>query len=121
VAESKHGDLHNDVFRCTLLDVAALLAMAIQGSRHPEVGYEDVVTSLERLKQILSTHPVRLKKQTLEGLLWSANMMEEQQLFWSPHGTGTEGFDRFVQRLLENSGHNRSTFDKRLNIINVRN
>jgi hypothetical protein len=115
-----NGGPYNDVFRVTMLDVACLLALAIQGSKHEDVGYEDLNVSLERLKQVLGTHPQRLKKSTLEGLLWSANLMDEAGEFWSPYGEGTEGFDRFVRRLLDNSGHQNSTFDRRLNVIEIK-
>lgn len=106
-----------EMFRVSGLDIATLLALVVQGARREDVGFENADSSLDRLKKILSGKHQKLRQSTLEGLLWSANLMEEAGAFWSPVDDDKDRFDNFVKRILRDSGHNNVGFDRRFNLI----
>lgn len=104
-------------YAVSLLDLAVLLLHVHKGAEHPEVGFEDADRSIEELTKLLQVRKVEVQREALESALWSCNLMDEEQVFWSPK---KESFILFAARLLNNSGHygdGTLTFDRQYNNI----
>jgi hypothetical protein len=113
--KDKKPQLPETPFRVNFTDLAVLLALAVKGANHPRVGFEDAEIPLDKLTKILNSHSVKLKQETLESLLWSANLMDEEGQFWS--AKKGESFTVFTRRLLTEAGKKDHYFDARYNLI----
>lgn len=101
----------------SLLDIAVLLFHIHKGNETAEVGFEDADKSIEELTALLHSKKVEVNKDALESALWSCNLMDEEQQFWSPK---KESFVLYAARLLNNSGHyteGNLSFDRTYNRI----
>jgi hypothetical protein len=84
--------------RISLLDIATLLYHVHLGAQNKEtIGFEDANRSLKQLTDELAPTRIQVDLDLVESALWSANLCDEEGLFWSPHD---EDFESFIRRLL---------------------
>ncbi len=81
-----------------MLDLVSLLYHVHKGATHPRVGFEDCERTLKKLTEELSPRRIQVPLAAIESALWSCNLMDEQQEWWSPQ---SETFERFSTRLLD--------------------
>lgn len=98
----------------TALDLTSLLYNCIEGSRINEIGYQDTERFYADLLMEASRTGIRISFETLESLLWSANMMDEVNLFWDSRN---RKFDTLVRDILNRNGHKDYQFNKTYNWI----
>ena len=102
-------------FKISLLDLATLLYHVHRGAQMDEVGFEDCERTLQQLTRELSPVRARIAPGSLESALWSCNLMDEVDEWWSPTG---ESFESFVARLLRYATkEQRYEFDKFYNSL----
>lgn len=107
-------------FSLSLLDIAVLLYHLHRGAQLPDlVGYESADQTLRNLTFNLDKRRIMVDRVALESALWSANLMDENALFWSPRD---ENFNEFVKKLLSKyQGSESLKFDRKYNQILIQN
>lgn len=99
-------------YHITLLQAATLLFNMYRGMQFPEqVGFEDAANNYEQAKRLLQDQRVRIPRDLLEALLWSSNLMDENNAFWHPHKIS---FDAFVMSMIDTS---KEKFNRDYNLI----
>ncbi len=81
-----------------ILDLATLLFHVHKGALHPNVGFEDCERTLKKLTDELAPKRLSVPLDSIESALWSCNLLDEQQEWWSPKN---ETFEEFYKRLLK--------------------
>ena len=91
-----------------LLDIVTLLHNVMEGSRHPDVGFEDARETLNSLTARLNKK-VFIDPNVLESALWSCNLLDEKKLFWDVQG---RTLDEFLKQVIHGE-----KFDRFFNVI----
>lgn len=101
-------------FRLNPLDIMVLLYNVHRGAQFEDhVGFEDADRTLHQLTTDLTDGRIKVPQGALESALWSCNLMDEVDEFWSPTD---ESFDEFVSRMLKYFSHDQQLeFDKFFN------
>lgn len=79
-----------------LLDFVTLLDNIYRAAEDGEIGFEDAGDTIDTLTRKLNKK-VLIDPGTLEGALWSCNLMDEKGKFWHPR---YKTFDEWVKQLL---------------------
>jgi hypothetical protein len=105
--------------RISLLDLAVVLYHVHLGAQQKEIiGFEDAGRTLKQLTEELAPSRILVSLSALESALWSANLCDEEGLFWSPTD---EGFESFLARLLRFASDDaKLEFDRIYNRIDLR-
>lgn len=98
-------------FSISPLDLMTLLYHVHKGSQYAGVGFEDSERTLKQLTSYLGWDDCKIRQDVLESCLWSANLLDERNKFWSPRN---ETFEQFVERLIGRKGRQ---FDRFYNLI----
>lgn len=113
MGNKENNEAATTTYHITLLQAATLLFNMYRGIQFPEqVGFEDAANNYEQAKALLQKERIRIPKDLLEALLWSSNLMDEQQKsFWHPHNIS---FDSFVMSMIDTKVER---FDRNYNLI----
>ena len=96
------------IMKVTLEDLAVLIFNVHLGLQNKEIGFEDAYNHVNEILGEVD-RPVKLKREHVESMLWSANLLDERGEFWHPRGMS---FEKFTKRL-----GRKKLFDRRYNLF----